>query len=547
MAKILPDGWKALEGLSFAQQREIETLQVLEKALPKGYTVYHSVHWSTVEHRYAIFGEVDFVVVNRLGNLLLIEQKSGLLEETPEGLAKSYLGKTKSVSFQMARTRDALLSKLRSRPPTSHIQVDSLLYCPHYTVKNALTAGISPERIVDNRRKDGLCRIIEEILPLGEEADARAVHRFLSDVLQLEMSAGALIGEARQLVTRVSGGLAHWARQIEMEPFRLRVSGTAGSGKTQLALAEYRAAIEAGKRPMYVCYNRPLADAMEQIVPSGGWVGTFHMLAETIMRAAGEVPDFAKANAFDRLVERAAALPVPENLRCDTLIVDEGQDWLPEWSTLVLRLANDSARGIWLEDPMQNLYNRVPVELPGWVRLRARSNYRSPRSIVRFLQQILPEMTDIEAASPLDASEVEILTYADKSELLQQVKLGIKSCFSEGFRSGDVAVLSYHGRDSSHVMRHDRLGDFTFRSFSGSYDLLQRPIFSPGEILLESVMRFKGQSAPAIVFVEIDFAALDDKALRRLFVGATRATMKLVLVLSNEAAAALLARMNGIQ
>ena len=111
-----------------------------------------------------------------------------------------------------------------------------------------------------------------------------------------------------------------------------------------------------------------------------------------------------------------------------------------------------------------------------------------------------------------------------------------------GFKKADVAVISYHGREHSFLLRHDRLGDFTFRSFTGSYDLFQRPVYGEGDMLMESVLRFKGQSAPAIVFAEIDFDELDEKAIRRLFVGATRATMKLVLVLSESAATRLLER-----
>jgi len=50
------------------------------------------------------------------------------------------------------------------------------------------------------------------------------------------------------------------------------------------------------------------------------------------------------------------------------------------------------------------------------------------------------------------------------------------------------------------------------------------------------VHRFKGRASPCVVFTEIDFETLDDAAARRLFVGATRATMKLVMVASEQAA-----------
>ena len=139
-------------------------------------------------------------------------------------------------------------------------------------------------------------------------------------------------------------------------------------------------------------------------------------------------------------------------------------------------------------------------------------------------------------------NEVEFLTYTSPEELLRQVKIGIKDCYAAGFKKADVAVISYHGRDSSYLQRFDRLGDYTFRTFTGQYDLFRRPVYGEGDLLMESVLRFKGQSAPAVVFTEIDFETLDDKAIRRLFVGATRATMKLILVLSETSAQALLTR-----
>ncbi|NBP40993.1 MAG: DUF2075 domain-containing protein, partial [Betaproteobacteria bacterium] len=63
-----------------------------------------------------------------------------------------------------------------------------------------------------------------------------------------------------------------------MLPWKLLVQGTAGSGKTQLALHLLRDAAAAGSA-LYVCFNRPLADAMKSISPSEVHVVTFHELA----------------------------------------------------------------------------------------------------------------------------------------------------------------------------------------------------------------------------------------------------------------------------
>lgn len=541
MAHILPDGWQALE-VTGAAAREIETLALLQKALPEAYTVYHSVHWTRLEHGFSVYGEIDFVVVNRAGDLLLIEQKSGFLLEGPEGLVKRYAEKEKSVPLQMARAVTAFRAKLHARPGCQGAHVESLLYCPDYQVRLVETAGLAPERIVDARRRDQLPALIRAALPEGEDsAVAKETHRFLRGVLNLQTDVSAYVGRARALVTRISGGLAQWARRLEFSPFRLRVVGTAGCGKTQLALAEFQATLERGGRPLYVCYNRPLADHFFSIAPAGGWVGTFHMLCDQRLREAGVTPDFSRPDSFERMAQDSDLLPVGDDWRFDSLIIDEGQDFTPAWRDQVLRLArHESARLLWLEDPMQNLYDRPPACPPDWPTLRAPSNFRSPRPVARFLQRLLPDPAALEAAGPLGEGGLEVLVYRDAAELKERVKEGIRLCVAAGYKRDDLALLSFRGREQSLLFPYTQLGPHTLRTFTGRYDLLGQPLFSEGEVLLETVYRFKGQSAPAVVFAEIDFETLDEKTLRKLFVGATRAMMMLVLVMSERAASRLL-------
>ncbi len=542
MAIVRPDGWRDL-AVTGAAAREIETLEFLAGALPDCYTIYHAVHWTSLHKGFSVYGEIDFVVVNAAGELLLIEQKSGFLEESAEGLIKHYGGRSKRVAVQLARNVQSLQTKLTARLGGACPRLEYLLYCPDYRVRAPLTAGLEPARIVDAGRREALASVITTALPAGEPAPAaQDVHRFLRDTIQLETDVSALMGRARDLVTRISGGLAHWARRLHFEPYRLRVVGTAGSGKTQLALAEYEAALGAGRRPLYVCYNRPLADHMERVAPPGGQACTFHHLCDRLIRSQGLTPDYSLPDAFSRVVDIASRVQPPEALRFDTVIVDEGQDFSESWRDAVFRLARPGARLLWLEDPWQNLYGRPPVALPGWVEFRAAANFRSPRSVVRLLQHLLPPGLDMEAASPFEGDEVDFITYGDTDGLRQGVKDAIRRCYASGYRKEDIALLSYRGREQSSLLSLDQLGPHRLRRFTGRYDLLGHPEFSEGDVLTESIYRFKGQAAPAVVLAEVDFETLDEAAMRKLFVGATRAMMKLVLVLSERAAAQLAAR-----
>lgn len=91
MARLLPSDVTTAP-LSFGESAELRTLDLLRRKLPADYTVYHSVHWSLSTSGHAMFGEVDFVVVNRSGAVVIVEQKAGQLEETQAGLSKRYEG-----------------------------------------------------------------------------------------------------------------------------------------------------------------------------------------------------------------------------------------------------------------------------------------------------------------------------------------------------------------------------------------------------------------------------------------------------------------------
>ncbi len=540
MAHIHPAGWREMS-VTGAAAREIETLAALEASLADTpYSIYHGVHWTNAEHGFSAYGEVDFIILAPSGRLLLIEQKAGFLTETADGLVKNYRGKPRNIQSHILRTIDGLCRRFGEEK----LSIDYLLYCPDYIVRDPHLAGIDPTHIVDASNKERLPDLVRELLPLTDPAETiehfEKVARFLGDTLSLRPDPSAMIGCAARMVTRLSGGLCTWARRLDFHPYRLRVVGTAGSGKTQLALAEYRAAIDAGLRPLYVCFNRPLADHIERLVPAGGRVATFHMLGDAFLRARGETPNYGEADVFGAMETALAEADLPETWKYDVLIVDEGQDFSSAWRDILLRMLKDPGRAIWLEDPTQNLYGREAVPLPDWVILHSNANFRSPRQIVEMLTAIAPadaSREPVEAASPFDGADIEYLVYSDTDTLLAQTKHAITLCLAAGFARQDIAIASFRGREKSAILNLETLGDaHTLKSFTGAYDIFGHPVFRDGGLLAESVYRFKGQSAPAVIFTEIDFAEIDELVFRKLFVGMTRARLKLVLVMSERAA-----------
>src|SRR6185437_5128583 len=510
-----------------------------------GYTVYHGVHWTRVDQGFSVFGEADFVIVGPSGRVMIVEQKTGFLRETPKGLVKVYLQTERNVAIALARTIEGLHRRFTAAFGAGTYFIEALLYCPDHVVKDAAIAGVDPARIVDATRKERLAAIIRDALPADEPRlpCAPKIHHFLADELALTPDASALVGQAGTLVTRLAGGLATWARRLEFTPFRLRVIGTAGSGKTQLAVQVMNDAVARGQRPLYVCFNRPLADHIARVAPPQAKVANYHQLCDWIARDAGLRPDFESGQVFEQLETMFADTPIEPRWQFDVLIVDEGQDFQQPWVAALERLLRPGAAWWWLEDPLQNLYMREPVALPGWTMLKETPNYRSPRDILDYVRDVVgisvPLAAALTSGSPFDGSEISLSVYdeAHAAEAsIDATKRAITQALSLGFRKQDIVVLSFRGREGSAMTAQDNLGPHRLRSFTGKYDLFGNPEYREGDVLLESIYRFKGQAAPCVIFTEVDFDAFDERIARKLFVGATRATMKLIVVASQRAA-----------
>ena len=536
MAKVFPNGWRQLKP-DISLVNEMETLSLLEKELDDTYSVYHGVHWTNIEkHNYAIYGEIDFAVVGPSGKVLLIEQKNGTLIETDDGLQKKYSDNVKKIPFQIARNADGLQNRLKKSIKDHSIYVDSLLYCPDHKIKKIGTSGIDPDRIVDWNRKDQLVPIVKKILPPSEVNTLLCdeLHQFLSDVLELVPEVNAIVGQTGRLYTKVSGGLSEWAQKIEFSPFRLRVIGTAGSGKTQLALSAFRESIKLGRKPLYICYNRSLADHISGIVPRGGEVSGYHQFGDRIAKLQGTPIDFKKPQPFLQM-EKVLDNYVPtQDQMFDDLIVDEGQDFKNTWSENLMRLLRSNSKVWWLEDPLQNIYSRDQISFENWVTIRSDANYRSPKSILYAINQILHLNPSITAASPIEGGEVELLEYTNESDLVTKTIQAIDRAVEIGFNKKLISLLTFRGRDKSLFTPFTQIGAHTLRApIKDAFDDAGNQQFTDGEITTDSVHRFKGQSCPCVILTEIDFEELSENVKSRIFVGATRATIKLILVISS--------------
>ncbi|MDR1888801.1 MAG: ATP-binding domain-containing protein [Zoogloeaceae bacterium] len=550
MPTILPTDWRLSAASTHAG--EFQTLELLAERLPDELTVFHSLHWTNAAKHYTQWGEIDFCILHPSGRILVIEQKNGGLEETPEGLVKHYGSTAKNVARQIGRSVEQLREKFKRVHHGKPLEVDYLIYCPDYRLQSLNAVSLDKTRIVDASRREQLPEIVVEMLS-GKPADPVAhkrIFEFFCDDLRLEPDVNAHLEKQARHYVQLADGLADTLAQLHFAPYRLCVRGTAGSGKTQAALKEFRHAAAAGDAVLLTCFNRPLADRITALLaplPQNASVATFYQLCRDIALAQGILPtDFAPQSAdWDALAEAVLNHEIPEAFRFKAVIVDEGQDFSPRWVELIDRLLLPDARLLWLEDPRQNLYGKPAADFATrhshGVTLHASQNFRNPRSVVTALHTFLDIPTaEIRASNPIPGLEVDIHTYQDGSELAALIEKCLSNLQKSGFAPEQIALISFHGFKHSRMLQWRNLAGFSLKRFTGEYDEKGQQVVEEGEVLVDSIYRFKGQHAPAVIFTEIDFTALSETIKNRLFCGMTRASMKLDLILSEPAAAALL-------
>ena len=114
----------------------------------------------------------------------------------------------------------------------------------------------------------------------------------------------------------------------------------------------------------------------------------------------------------------------------------------------------------------------------------------------------------------------------------------------QGFSPESIAVLSFRGAKNSKVLENtlSELNGLTVRKQMGRDPKSGDIIWSDGALIVDTLFRFKGQCADAIVLTEIDINEWDQITKNKLFVGLTRARLTINLVMTKETEALFMQR-----
>jgi hypothetical protein len=270
---------------------------------------------------------------------------------------------------------------------------------------------------------------------------------------------------------------------------------------------------------------------------------TFHEACVEGLRRGGEEPDFSKPGVYRYLEEQFIASAKGVDSRWDLLVIDETQDFKPDWVEALLKMLNEGGKGYLLGDNQQQVCTREKFDIHDSVNIKCMDNFRSPAKVVEVINMLALTPEPVVSRSIFGGAVPEFHTYAPgKSNSLTVIQERLKEIVSRGIGVEQIVVLSYSGLGHSEVLAQEKLAGLSCKKPTGKYDKAGNALWSDGDLLTDTIHRFKGQSSPVVLLCEIDFEILGDKELRKLFVGLTRAQYYVECVLSERAAELLIAR-----
>jgi hypothetical protein len=534
MARIFPTELPA-EWSTRGELAERETLGELRK-LPDDYTVYYSQNWIDIKEHGVFQGEIDFVIVRDDGALILLEQKAGEVTVSGDQLTAAYGDGDKDVLRQRYRNQSHLLRRIRQTLGaefSSKLILNSLLYFPNSKVQVPKAADIDPTLVHHDGSSETLLAFIQRNAFTDKKCPqdaAERLHRFFRAELNIHPSLTRAISDQQTIYRSMTGGVSKLLLGFEMEPLRLNIRGTAGSGKSQYGIALAERAAAAGKRVLYLCFNRMLADEVRAKLSESIDADTFHRFSEQLHERArkplpsGNKGERAYYDALEASTEDLLAEFESAEEGYDLVVVDEGQDFKEAWFEKLKVLMRDEQAGmLWMEDPNQRVQRSKSFDLPrGFATWRLDTNFRTSRHIADYVSQALD--LDYKAGSNRIGVPVERLAWADESEQRKLVDLQVRKWKNEGVPPEQIVILSMLGVRKSKLYELDEIGGYRLRKSTGDYaDNLEQ--FTDGPLLLDTVRRFKGLESPCVIVTDIDPSESQeqDEYRRVLFVAMTRA------------------------
>lgn len=556
MAKMIPK--KELpKGPLFGEDR---LYKALEEGLGNEFYVFHNLPYSTRQKGAGIKeGEVDFLIIHRVYGILLIEVKGGV--EISYDATKSRWYSTDSSGIKH-RIKDpftqgqeslyTLIEKIKGAgifgrrlpfayghavafpdigyspqqnlPP--HVDRSTIIYRGDLSKKKIQRKVIS---ILESYKRNN-----KNYREMTNDELNELLNKILMPEYKLARSLSASISDEEEVLKRLTETQCLLLEFIHEHKHAL-IKGYAGTGKTFLAVEKARRLAADNKKVLLLCYNRRLAHHLRGILKdydSSIDVYNYHDLVKDFASQAGLIfnpPRDKGEEGIRRFMEESAPLKLLEAIeilgkKYDAILVDEGQDFLPDWYASIKGLLADPENSHFyiFYDPLQDIYardmgERFPISGDPFLLKYNCRNTKSINKIVSQLGGIKPYSTEF----CLPGEPVDTLECENEKHAVSQIVEIVRSLLRKGVSAEQIALISPYRKMNSCLRDVNELC---------GYPISQGENAAQADTILFSTLHsFKGMESDVVILCDVDGR---EPACSRtnLYVAASRAKHKLYIL-----------------
>ncbi len=500
------------------RRAEVRTYDRLSEALGDRFHVFYSSPWMGID-RFGNEqdGECDFLIAHPEHGILAIEVKGGGMAYDPMDRqwrskdARGYVHRIKDPVAQARSAKYEMLRRLAASPCWLHRHIHAAhgvvlpdagtppgdlgpdyparIFCCSRQLNSGLREWIG-ERMNEGQRPAN-CQ------PLGSDGIA-ALEKLLARPFTLSFPIGAALVDAEAAFDVLEPAQYQVLDMIAEIP-RALIRGGAGTGKTVLAMEEAIRCAQNGRKVLLTCHSRPLAVHLEARLRNVAnlTVSGFHALCGQmakeggiLVHGSGNEQALFDTNLPDALYDAMEMLP---SLKWDVVIVDEGQDFRPEWWIAIDACLRPEGKLRIFMDSNQKLYDIagtgasdlkvVPIRLSR--NLRNTKKIHEAASVHYSGPVIVADGPDGPEVSWIEVENGKMKVKAAWQELRRLV-------FNEEVAPGDIAMLVNGPTEKNALLE---------QSGSISIPMTDAQQLALEDVVVDTVRRFKGLERSAVILV----------------------------------------------
>lgn len=504
----------------------------LQSGLDDNYVVFHSVKWVGFPSKHQ--GEADFLILHKSLGILILEVKGGYIRTSGRQWFQQNRAtmQEKEIQDPMAQADSSKWKFIEvlsgANPPVLGCMVCHAVWFPSFRWTYPYPPNYAPEIVFDEEMLANPQPAIEKAFAYWGNLNfhssySRDIFDRLKFIIAPEFSAvpsvRANFENRERLFITLTKDQARIMDFLEEQRTGV-ISGSAGTGKTMLALEKANRLGVKNEETLFLCFNEALKDHLDSNNP----IKFVHF--KTIYELADDFIKYDKDILLNDLTDSIIeyVLDNKPDWLFKHVIVDEAQDF----NSLFMEFLKTVTSGCFYAfyDRNQSIYQQDDLV---WVnnaecKLTLHTNCRNTKEIARTSARNIGLDSKTFINSPVKGEQSFIAEYAAAVEGLQLVEKIVNHLLKDKqAQPEDIVILTMQDLDSSIL--------------SGKRNICHIPfskLLRKGYICFNTVDAFKGLEAGYLIILDIKVDKYSDKHYRnRLYIGCSRAKQGLYMLLDN--------------